>query len=120
MKCTPVFSAAIVLGLAACDTMNRPISSGDFDPLRPPGSDNYGSSQSAATFAAGSFVRAAMNNTAFFKNRPKGSADADKLLTRGTSMKVISHRDSYVKVELDSGEVATASGACECCACVVG
>ena len=46
-----------------------------------------------------------MDNTAFFKNRPKGDADADKLLVRGTSMKVISTADSYVKVELDSGEV---------------
>ena len=33
---------------------------------------------------------ASMDNTAFFKNRPKGDADADKLLPRGTSMKVIS------------------------------
>jgi hypothetical protein len=46
-----------------------------------------------------------MDNTAFFKTRPKGEADADKLLTRGTSMKVISTSDSYLKVELDSGEV---------------
>lgn len=46
-----------------------------------------------------------MDHTAFFKNRPTGNADADKLLPRGTSMKVISHNDSYVKVELDSGEV---------------
>ncbi len=46
-----------------------------------------------------------MDNTAFFKNRPKGDADADKLLKRGTSMKVISTSGSYLKVELDSGEI---------------
>lgn len=46
-----------------------------------------------------------MDNTAFFKNRPKGDGDADKLLKRGTSMKVISTSSSYVKVELDSGEI---------------
>ena len=56
-------------------------------------------------FTAGEFVRASMDNTAFFKNRPKGDGDADKLLKRGTSMKVISTSGSYVKVELDSGEV---------------
>lgn len=85
--------------------MNRPITSGDFDPLRPPGADQAGTTVSGSVFAAGQFVRAAMDNTAFFKTRPKGDTDADKLIARGTSMKVISSADSYVKVELDSGEV---------------
>ena len=106
MKCTSAFPVVIVLGLAACDTMNRPITSGDFDPLRPPGSTSTPSTTSGPVFTAGQFVRAAMDNTAFFKNRPKGGdVDADKLLVRGASMKVISTSDSYVKVELDSGEV---------------
>ncbi len=85
--------------------MNRPISSGGFDPLSAPGSGSNISIPVGPEFAAGQFVRAAINNTAFFKNRPKGDADADKLLTKGTSMKVISTSDSYAKVELDSGEV---------------
>ncbi len=85
--------------------MNRPITSGDFDPLRPPGADQAGPLANDVVFAAGQFVRAAMDNTAFFKIRPKGDGDADKLLARGTSMKVISSSESYVKVELDSGEV---------------
>lgn len=105
MKLTSAFSAVIVLGLAACDTMNRPISSGDFDPLRPPGGGSNFSTANGPVFKAGQFVRATMDNTAFFKSRPNGEVDADKLLLRGTSMKVISHSDSYVKVELDSGEV---------------
>jgi len=105
MKCIPALSAIAVLGLAACDTMNRPISSGDFDPLRPPGG-NVGMKTATPTgFKAGQFVRSSMDNTAFFKNKPSGNADADKLLTRGTSMKVISNYDSYTKVELDSGEI---------------
>jgi hypothetical protein len=106
MKCIPAFSAIAVLGLAACDTMTGPISSGDFDPLRPPGG-NIGKPTltPGATFKGGQFVRAAIDNTAFFKTRPKGDADADKLLPRGTSMKVISTSGSYTKVELDSGEV---------------
>lgn len=105
MKLTSAFSAVIVLGLAACDTMNRPITSGDFDPLRPPGSGSNLNTATGTVFSAGQFVRASMDNTAFFKTRPKGDVDADKVLTRGTSMKVISNSDSYVKVELDSGEV---------------
>jgi len=95
-----------VLCLAACDTMNQPISSGDFDPLRTPGSNNNLNSAAGSGFSGGQIVTAAMNNTAFFKNRPKNDAEADKLLNKGTSMKVISTSDSYVKVELDgTGEI---------------
>jgi hypothetical protein len=106
MKRTFVLPAAIGLTLTACDTMTRPISTGDFDPLRPPGSDLKPEVVAPGPgFQAGQFVRAAINNTAFFKERPQGEADADKLLNRGVSMKVISTTDSYVQVELDSGEV---------------
>lgn len=105
MKRASVLSAAIAASLTACDSLNRPLTSGDFDPLRPPGSNSNLSAATPTYFKAGQFVRAAIDNTAFFKNRPKGEGDADKLLLRGTSMKVISQNDSYVKVELDSGEV---------------
>ena len=105
MKKISAFPAAIALCLTACESMNRPITSGDFDPLRPPGSTSNRSNMVASAFTAGQFVRCAMDNTAFFKKRPSGEADADKLLARGTFMKVISNSDSYAKVELDSGEV---------------
>jgi len=105
MKRIPAFSAIAMLSLVSCNTMTGPITGGDFDPLRPPGSNSRQSASVTPTFSAGQFVRAAMDSTAFFKLRPKGDADADKLLKRDTSMKVISTSDSYVKVELDSGEV---------------
>lgn len=105
MKFTPAICSVIVVALTACDTMDRPITSGDFDPLSKPGSGTPTLANPGVVFVAGQFVRAAMDNTTFFKARPKGDSDADKLLTRGTSMKVISHSDTYVKVELDSGEV---------------
>lgn len=85
--------------------MTAPITSGDFDPLRPPGGNVGAGVKTTQTFKAGQFVRAAMDNAAFFKARPNGDADADKLLARGTSVKVISSSGSYVKVELDSGEI---------------
>jgi len=85
--------------------MNQPVSSGDFDPLRPPGSNLKLSNAQGPAFKAGQFVRTIMDNTTFFLKRPKGDVDADKLLMRGTSMKVISTADTFVKVELDSGEV---------------
>jgi hypothetical protein len=105
MKCIPAVSAIVALTLAACDTMTAPITSGDFDPLRPPGGNVGPSIKTNQTFKAGQFVRAAMDNAAFFKVRPDGNADADKLLARGTSVKVISYSGSYVKAELDSGEI---------------
>jgi hypothetical protein len=107
MKCIPAISAIAAMGLVACDTMTGPITRGGYDPLLPAGSSGgAASSQNATTtFSAGQFVRASMDNTAFFKSRPAGDADADKLLRRGTSMKVISISNSYVKVELDSGEI---------------
>jgi hypothetical protein len=98
-------SVGIVLSISACDTINRPITGGDFDPLRPPGRGGDLSRSVVPAFAAGQFVQSSMDNTAFFKKRPVGDAEADKMLARGTSMKVISVNDSYVKVELDSGEV---------------
>ncbi|MEO8614024.1 MAG: hypothetical protein ABI600_02700 [Luteolibacter sp.] len=105
MKCTMALTAVAALSLAACETLNRPITSGDYDPLRPPGSTTGPRVSTGPVFSAGQFVRATMDNTAFFKNRPNGDADADKLLKRATSMKVISNSGSYLKVELDTGEV---------------
>jgi hypothetical protein len=105
MKCLPALSALAVLGLVACESISGPITSGEFDPLRPPGGDMGRNVSTGPSFKAGQFVRAVMDNTAFFKNRPKGDSDADKLLTRGTSMKVISQSGSSLKVELDSGEI---------------
>lgn len=95
------------MALVACESMNRPINgSSSFDPLTPPGSgmrladNSYG-----PELSPGQFVTANIPNTAFYKNKPKGTEDADKLLAQGTNMKIVSNDSSYVKVELDSGEV---------------
>jgi hypothetical protein len=106
MKCIPVVSAFAVLGFASCESMTGPLTSGDFDPLRPPGGNIRSSSLAASsTFKSGQFVRTSIDDAAFFKALPKGSANADKLLKRGASMKVISNSGSYVKAELDSGDI---------------
>ena len=105
MKPILAIPALLALGLSACENLNQPISSGDFDPLRTPGSNANLSASNRPLFSAGQFVTAAVENTAVFEHRPNGEMDADKLLPRGTSMKVITLADTYVKVELDSGEV---------------
>jgi hypothetical protein len=61
-----------------------------------------GHGQFATDFMGGETI---MDNTAFYSKRPKGDAEADKLLPRGTSMKVVAQSDNFVKVELDSGEI---------------
>ena len=105
MKPLPLLSAAAALGLAACDTMNAPISSSDFNPLLPPGG-GVKVADKPAGFKPGEHVRAAMDGTAFFKKLPKGDVDADKTLSRDTNMKVIRIAGSYLQVELDhTGEV---------------
>ncbi len=99
-------SVPLALAFAACSSMNSPVSSSSFDPLRPPGTSlQPASTTNGPELSPGQFVSANIANTAFYKNKPKGSEDADKLLTYGAQMKIISVDSNYVKVELDSGEV---------------
>lgn len=106
MKRFQVFSAMATFGLAACGNMNRAISGGDFDPLGSPGGMMGGPTPSVVeTFRPGQYVRSSMNNTGFYRVRPRGDADADRLLQRNTRMRVVSVDPSYVRVELDTGEV---------------
>lgn len=93
--------------LVACETFNAPLnSSSSFDPLAPPGGGIRNTDSSfGPSISPGQFVTASIPNTAFYKNKPKGTEDADKLLTMGTNMKIVSNDGNYVKVELDSGEV---------------
>lgn len=95
---------ALALLLAACNS-GQPMSTGDFDPLVAPGSGRKSVNVVDHGYKAGSFVKTTMDNTAFFNKRPRGNADADKMLKGNTDMKVISDDGSYVKVELNSGEV---------------
>lgn len=97
----------VALSLAACGTDSSPTGSyGGFDPLRVPGRGMNSSDTSyGPAISPGQFVTANIPNTAFYKNKPKGTEDADKLLSLGSNMKIVSTDGSYVKVELDSGEV---------------
>ena len=92
--------------VVSCDTMSGPISSGSFDPLTPPGS-NTGPEviEPTSGIVPGQIAVVALDNAGFFKRKPTGEGDPDKLLRAGTQVKVVSTDGSYVKVELDSGEV---------------
>jgi len=83
--------------------------SGSYDPLDTPGGNSQKikviEQSSGPSFTPGQFVEAVIPDTGFYLNKPKGNADADKLLKKGSSMKVISQSGSFVKVELDNGKI---------------
>jgi hypothetical protein len=103
MKRHLLIFGSCALVLASCQT-GEVVSSGSFDPLVAPGSGRTPVS-SRADYKPGSFVRTNMDNVAFFSKRPQGDMSAEKQLAGNTEMKVISDDGTYVKGELNSGEV---------------
>jgi len=93
------------MALVACENTNSRMTSSSFDPLGPPGNTKKPDSSFGPEFSPGQFASAAIDNTAFYKNKPQGNEEADKLIARGTQMKIIEISSNHMKVELDSGEV---------------
>jgi len=125
MKLNSLIACSVVgLSFTSCSSisdkvssLHGPITSAENDPLsslriiRPGQEDGSGgSSRSSApqgpTYTPGQWVESSMPNTTFFRKKPGGgTASADKVLAAGAAMKVISTSGSYVKAELESGEV---------------
>lgn len=101
------------LAITSCSDFRGPIGGGSFNPLLAPGAQLVQPQDAGANYAfkAGQYVTAASNATAFFHNKPQGNAEADELLSAGTSMRVIKSEGSFVKVELDSGKVGFVAAA---------
>lgn len=99
-----LFLPAVSLMVASCGGGGS-FDPGGYDPLDAAGGGGPGVGVVDTGYKPGEFVKTSMNNAAFFKNKPDGNATADKLLPGNTPMKVISTEGSYVKAELDSGEV---------------
>lgn len=100
------------LGLASCGaikSVQKPLGEGSFDPLKGPGSQSSSTSSLAPTSGVslppGQWIETSMPNSTFFREIPKGDATADKVLQSGSPLKYISTKGSYVKVELNSGDV---------------
>jgi hypothetical protein len=93
--------------MAGCET-GGPINS-SYDPLDAAGGTGAPMNVVQSGYRPGEFVEAVMDKTAFFEERPQGEAKASRLLAAGTTMKVISDDPSFVKVELDSGDVGFVS-----------
>jgi len=92
--------------LTGCDSMNRPLGDGSYNPLDPPGTtaselDPYG-----AVFAPGSFLQTISPSTAFFDRFPGIEDQPSKILPDYTDVKVISTKGSYIKVEvIQTGDI---------------
>ena len=93
MKGYPIVISALAVVLASCET-GQLTTGGNFDPLTAPGGSRT-TPLAQTGLRPGSYVRTSIDNAAFFNKRPKGDAE----------MRVISDDGSFVKVELNSGEV---------------
>lgn len=91
--------------LVSCEDFSKPMKSSSFDPLAPPGSMVDTNTSSVPEFSPGQFVSAAVNNTAFYNEKPEDNEDADQLIDEGTQMKIVEVDSNHLKVELDSGAV---------------
>lgn len=78
---------------------------GGINPLGQPGGDPSAPPENTSGLMPGQFVKARIDGTAFFLQMPRGNAEADQLLDKGTQMKVIESGESFSKVELDSGAI---------------
>jgi hypothetical protein len=102
--------AFTALSCGSLKKFNWSLSDSGFDPLSIPGSASAAIAPAAPTYKQGQWVETSMPNATFFKVFPKGSAVADKVLPVATPMKVVSSRETYLKVELDSGDVGYVPG----------
>ena len=93
------------LALVSCEDFSKPMPRSSFDPLAPPGSMQDTNVSYAPEFSPGQFVSAAVNNTAFYNEKPTDNEEADKLIDQGTQMKIVEVDPDHLKVELDSGAV---------------
>ena len=101
-------SGVVVIGLSSCGNFNKPIDS-SFNPLDSPGSarDVDVVDVSGPAYTPGQWLETTIPSTAFFSSlpSPNGNEQPDKTLPAGTVLKVISTEGTYVRVELESGDV---------------
>ena len=113
MKLRYIFTlSGLAVALVSCGALKnfqQPFGgSTGFNPLAAPGALQNNSAvvvPTSPSYTPGQWVETSMPNATFFRNVPGGNATADKMLAVATPMKVISTSGTYVKVELDSGDV---------------
>ncbi len=115
-KSTLYFGLVLASGLfSSCGSSSDNISSSStFDPLEKPGSrsgtsPNIIPDSAGPKYTAGQLLQTVIPNAGFYATKPRGNADATSLLKKGTKVKVVSQDASFVKVELEGGQVGFVS-----------
>ena len=102
------FSLMVALGaLVSCESFNQPIS-GSFDPLDSPGSRAAADdslSEVGPGYSAGQYVETSVPSAALYARMPRANEQPYRTLAMGTPLRVISTEGTYVKVELESGDI---------------
>ena len=110
MKYSVLLPLTATLSLISCSqitSLQEPISS-EYNPLDGPNAPslrNQSFRPTGPTYQPGEWVETAMPNSTFFNKIPRGNASADKVLSQGSPLKVISTKGTYLKVELEGGSV---------------
>lgn len=111
MKSSRLLPLAATLSLASCaqiaSTLQEPITS-DYNPLDGPSvasNRNKSFQPTGPTYKSGEWVETAMPNSTFFRKIPRGNASADQVLSKGSPLKVISTKGTFLKVETEGGSV---------------
>lgn len=86
-------------------SFNDPLD-GSFDPLDSPGSSrNTPVEDTGPRYQTGQWLETSMPNTAFFPRVPRGNEQPTKTLVSATPLRVLAMEGTYVKVELENGEI---------------
>lgn len=103
-KCFPLVPVAALL--SSCADFNKPLDSG-FNPLDPPGlrTEQDVVDVTGPAYTPGQWLETTIPSTAFYDDLPSANDQPKRQLEAGTVLKVISTEGTYVRVELESGDV---------------
>ena len=110
MKSSLLLPCAAILALSSCaqiaTSLQQPLTS-DYNPLDGPNapSTRKNFQPTGPSYKPGEWVETTMPNSPFFYKIPRGNASADQILSKSSPLKVISTKNSYLKVELEGGSV---------------
>jgi hypothetical protein len=102
------FSVTVALAaLVSCESFNQPVS-GSFDPLDSPGSRSAADdslNDIGPAYSAGQYVETSVPSAALYARMPRANEQPYRTLAVGTPLRIISTEGTYVKVELESGDI---------------
>ncbi|NNC88255.1 MAG: hypothetical protein HKN82_07335 [Akkermansiaceae bacterium] len=98
----------LVTSCGVMSSLNQPISGGSTDPLDSPGASARSSEPSepaGPAYSAGQWLETSVPSAALYSRVPRGNDQPYRTLQQGTPLKVIATDGTYVRVELESGDI---------------